>query len=135
DEMGSAGSDPVLTFFLMQEYARLFPADRVGPYLVGRQLLGRDATAALPYLRRACDTDGPAPEGEAGALSPELVRECRRMIGEAAYRIGDFARGGAALSALASAAESEADRLRALDWVARVEWARARRHGAVGAAP
>ena len=72
---------------------------------------------------------------ESGALSPELVRECRRMIGEAAYRIGDFARAGAALSALAAAAESEADRLRALDWVARVEWARERRRGAAGAAP
>jgi hypothetical protein len=133
DELGGAGSDPVLTFFLLHEYARLFPADPVGPYLVGRQLLGRDPAAALPYLRRACDDAQPgAGAGAPPALSPELLRECRRMTGEASYRVGDFARATAAFEALAAAAEGEADRLRAGDWLARVEWARARRHGAVG---
>ena len=49
--------DPVLTFYLLSEYARLFPTDRLGPYLLGRQLLGRDAARALPQLTRACGND------------------------------------------------------------------------------
>jgi len=43
--------DGVLSFFLLTDYARLHPDDRLGPYLIGRQLLGRDPAHALPYLR------------------------------------------------------------------------------------
>ena len=57
--------DPVLTFYLLAEYARLFPTDRLGPYLIGRQLLGRDAARALPQLTRACGDEqlADSPEG------------------------------------------------------------------------
>jgi hypothetical protein len=133
DELGAAGADAVLTFHLMGEYTRLHPADRVGPYLLGRQLLGRDPAQALPFLRRACDDTAPlGAREEAGALPPLFERECRRMIAEADYRLGDFERARAALTLLASEAEGEAERLRALDMRARVAWAAARRRGPVG---
>jgi hypothetical protein len=124
--------DPVLTFYLLAEYARLFPTDRLGPYLLGRQLLGRDAARALPQLTRACGNDQLADSPERSALAPEFERECRRMIAEAAYRVGDFVRARAALAQLATDA-TEADRLRALDMRARVDWAAGRRTGAAGA--
>jgi hypothetical protein len=119
------GSDPVLTFHLITEYARLVPNDLLGPYLVGRQLLLRDPARALPYLARACEDATPP-------LAPEFIRECRRMIVEAAYRIGDFPRARAGLARMAVDANGEADRLRALDMRARVDWAASRRSGAVG---
>jgi hypothetical protein len=120
DQPGVA-PDPVLVFFLMGEYARIFPEQRLGPYLIGRQLLTRDPAHALPYLRRACDEDDspPAPI----ALAPELVRECRRMIADAAYRVGDFPRARAALGRQLTDAASEAERLRALDMIERIAWA------------
>jgi tetratricopeptide (TPR) repeat protein len=124
DEAQPANADPVLTFYLMTEYARLVPTDLLGPYLVGRQLLSRDPARALPHLSRACD-DGPS------TLEPEFVRECRRMTVDAAYRIGDFPRARTALERLAAEANGEADRLRVLDWRARVDWAAKRRSGSV----
>jgi hypothetical protein len=135
DDLGGGGADPVLTFHLMGEYARLHPADRVGPYLLGRQLLGRAAEQALPFLRRACDDEAPVPAGTgADALPPLFEHECRRMIAEAAYRLGEFERARAALTILASEAEGEAERLRSLDWRARVMWAASRRRGPAGGA-
>jgi hypothetical protein len=124
DEAQSAGADPVLTFFLITEYARLVPGDLLGPYLTGRQLLSRDPARALPHLARACADGTPA-------LAPEFIRECRRMIVEAAYRTGDFARARTALVQMVSDASGEADRLRALDMRARVDWAASRRAGPV----
>jgi hypothetical protein len=143
DAFGAGGADPVLTFFLMSEYARLHPTDPVGPYLLGRQLLPREPAFALPFLRRACEDDGPpavaaAPadtQQDASRLPVEFARECRRMTAEAAYRLGDFQRARAALTDLAAAADTEAERLRALDMGARVEWAASRRRGVIGAAP
>jgi len=129
DEGQPAGADPVLTFYLMTEYARLVPTDLLGPYLVGRQLLGRDPARALPHLSRACDDATPS-------LPTEFVRECRRMTVDAAYRVGDFDRARAALERLTAEATGEADRLRAVDMHARVDWAARRRVGAVaGDAP
>jgi hypothetical protein len=136
DELGGAGADPVLTFHLLGEYARLHPADRVGPYLLGRQLLGRAPEQALPFLRRACDDEAPVPaRAAADALPPLFERECRRMIAEAAYRLGEFERARAALTILAGEAEGEAEELRALDMRARVMWVASRRRGPAGAAP
>ena len=54
------------------------------------------------------------------------------MIADAAYRVGDFVRARAALARLATDA-TEADRLRALDMRARVDWAAGQRTGAAGA--
>jgi hypothetical protein len=129
-------ADPVLLFYLLTEFARLHPADRLGPYLVGRQLVGRDAARALPQLARACGEDqlgspSPAAPSTRPLLAPEFGRECRRMIADAAYREGDFARAREALARLAVDA-TEADRLRALDMRARVDWAAAHRSGPVG---
>jgi hypothetical protein len=134
DELGGAGADPVLTFHFIGEYARLHPADRVGPYLLGRQLLGRAPEQALPFLRRACDEEAPAPGRAADALPPLFERECRRMVAEAAYRLGDFERARGVLTLLAGEAEGEAEQLRALDMRARVDWAAARRQGPIGGA-
>src|SRR5204863_5131742 len=112
----------------MTEFARLVPTDLLGPYLVGRQLLGRDPARALPYLARACDDP-------TAALPTEFLRECRRMTVDAAYRVGDFDRARTALERLAADATGEADRLRAVDLRARVDWAARRRIGAAGDTP
>jgi hypothetical protein len=135
DELGGGGADPVLMFHLMSEYARLHPTDRIGPYLVGRQLLGRAPEQALPFLRRACDDDVAAPgaKRDDDALPPLFERECRRMVAEAAYRLGDFDRARVALTHLAAEADDDAEQLRALDMRARVAWAAMRRAGPVGA--
>jgi tetratricopeptide (TPR) repeat protein len=115
--------DAVLTFYLLTEYARLHPGDRLGPYLVGRQLLGRDPAHALPYLRRACEEDDDAPAlHNAPPLPPDFLRECRRMIVEAGYRVGDFPRARAALRRLVAKADTEAERLRSLDMEQRIAW-------------
>jgi hypothetical protein len=54
------------------------------------------------------------------------------MVVDAAYRVGDFARARTALERLATDAAGEADRLRALDWRARVDWAASQRSVPVG---
>jgi hypothetical protein len=128
DDVAGGGLDHVLVFFLMTEYARLFPGDRLGPYLVGRQLLPRDPARALPELTRACGGDGA--EKGAGVLTPEMARECRRMIADAAYRVGDFTRAREAVARLSPDA-NEADRLRALDMRARIDWAASFRNGPI----
>ena len=117
----------MLTFFLMTEYARLVPADPLGPYLVGRQLLARDPARALPHVVQACPPDDRQPP----TLAPEFLRECRRMIVDAAYRVGDFPRARAAVERLTADAAGEADRLRAVDLRARVDWAASQRSGPV----
>jgi hypothetical protein len=95
---------------------------------VGRQLLGRDPSAALPYLRHACEEDEPLPAPPvAAALPDDFLRECRRMIVEAGYRVGDFPRARAALRRLVAQAETEAERLRALDMEERIAWVERRR--------
>jgi tetratricopeptide (TPR) repeat protein len=118
------GTDPVLVFFLMSEFARLFPHDRLGPYLIGRQLLLRDAAHALPYLRRACADDDPTGAASTEqALAPDFLRECRRLTADAAYRVGDFPRARAALQHLLEDADREAERARAKDLLERITWA------------
>jgi CelD/BcsL family acetyltransferase involved in cellulose biosynthesis len=71
-------------------------------------------------------------DGAAVRLPPEFLRECRRMIVDAAYRIGDFPHARAEIERLVADAQGEADRLRALDMRARVDWAATRRSGPVG---
>jgi hypothetical protein len=127
-------ADPVLLFHLLTEFARLHPADRLGPYLIGRQLLGRDAARALPPLAHACGEESIPETATRPTLAPEFERECRRMIADAAYRVGDFPRAREALARL-SVDATEADRLRALDMRARVDWAAGQRSGPVGAPP
>jgi hypothetical protein len=133
DALGRAGADPVLTFFSAEEFARLQPDDPLGPYLVGRQLSAHDPARALPFLSRACGDE--APPTTLRPLPIEFLRECRRMTADAAYRTGDFGRARAALDRLAADASGEADRLRALDMRARVDWAATRRAGPVAEEP
>ena len=123
DHAGVAG-DPVLVFFLINEFARLYPRERLGPYLIGRQLLSRDAAHALPYLQRACgETAGaPAPAADE-ALPPDFVHECRRMTADAAYRVGDFAHARAAAQSLVASSERAAERASARDMLERIAWA------------
>ncbi len=113
--------DPVLLFHLVTEFARLHPDDRLGPYLVGRQLVTRDPQLALPYLRAASEAGKERP-----ALPPDFERECLRMTMLAAFRVGDLVRSHAAAAALAAAAPNEADRLRAGDFLARIAWRRSK---------
>ncbi len=123
DRAGVA-SDPVLVFFLMSEFARLYPRERLGPYLIGRQLLLRDAAHALPYLQRACgDAAGAPPPAADEALPPDFVRECRRLTADAAYRVGDFPRARAAALSLIAASDREAERASARDMIERIAWA------------
>jgi hypothetical protein len=53
------------------------------------------------------------------------------MIVDASYRTGDFGRARAALERQTADAAGEADRLRALDMRARVDWAASQRSGPV----
>jgi hypothetical protein len=111
--------DPALALYLMGEFARAFPDEPLGPYLVARQLSWRDPRLALPQLERAC------PEGSAPAarsLPPVFVRECLRMTGEAAFRAEDFPRSRAAYQRLRDGAKNEAERLRAEDFLERIGW-------------
>jgi len=109
----------VLTFFLLSEFARLHPNDALGPYLVGRQLAGRDPALALPHLRTAC---GEASPEEWQPLPPDFRRECLRLTMLAAYRTGDLARASTAARSLDAEATDEAERLRAQDFLARIAW-------------
>ncbi len=109
--------DPVLSFFLLSEFARLHPDDALGPYLVGRQLVPRDSQLALSHLRAACDGSFPG-----RALSSDFRRECLRMTMLAAYRAGDLGRSHAAARALGDESTDESERLRSADFLARIAW-------------
>ena len=116
--------DPVVVFFLINEYARLYPRDRLGPYLVGRQLQVRDTAHALPYFQRACgDAPGAPPPAPDEALPPDFVRECRKLTAYAAYIVGDFPHARAAALSLIAASDREAERASARDMVERIAWA------------
>jgi len=128
DRAGVAG-DPVLVFFLINEFARLYPRERLGPYLIGRQLLLRDAARALPYLQRACgDGAGATAPAADEALPADFGRECRRMTADAAYRVGDFPRARAAAQALIASTDREAERASARDMIERIAWAERQPH-------
>lgn len=117
--------DPVLAFYLFAEFARVHPDDALGPYLVGRQLSGRDAGSAMPYLRTACEPDS-AGQFTGVGLQVDFRRECLRMMMWAAFRSGDLLRGAAAARTLATETSEEAERLRVGDFLERVTWRQAR---------
>ena len=62
----------------------------------------------------------------AAPLDPTFFLECRRLLGETAYLSGEFPTARAAFSWLAEHADREADRLRAQDWLERIDWRTAR---------
>ena len=112
--------DPVLQFHLIGEFARLHPDERLGPYLVGRQLAARDGQLALPYLRAASEGAGGVP------LTSDFQRECQRLLMLAAFRVGDLPRSAAAAEWLRAHATDEAERLRSEDFLARIAWRRSK---------
>ena len=113
--------DPVLAFHFISEFARIYPDEALGPYLVGRQLAIRDAAASMPYLRTACE----APFS-GRTLQTDFRRECLRMLMLSSFRSGDLPRSAAAARALSTEASEEAERLRASDFLARVAWRQAK---------
>jgi hypothetical protein len=121
--------DPVLLFYLVSEFARLTPDEALGPYLVGRQLAFRDPAAALPVLRLACvpvvpGAEGPGPDRQ--ALPTDVRRECLRLAMVAAFKIRDLAQSRQAAEALRRESSEEAERLRAGDFLERIDWQRAK---------
>jgi tetratricopeptide (TPR) repeat protein len=116
--------DAALALYLVGEFARAFPVEALGPYLVGRQLSWRDPRLALPELARACPQSGELP---VKPLLPVFARECVRMTGETAFRAEDFPRSRAAYQHLRDESKNEAERLRALDFLERIDWEEARR--------
>jgi tetratricopeptide (TPR) repeat protein len=116
--------DAALALYLVGEFSRAFPDEALGPYLLARQLSWRDPRLALPHLDQACP-DGPA--RLAKPLLPVFARECVRMTGETAFRADDLARSRAAYRRLRDGAKNEAERLRALDFLERIDWEEARR--------
>jgi tetratricopeptide (TPR) repeat protein len=111
--------DPALVVFLVDEFARLHSEEALGPYLVGRQLAGRDTHLALAPLARACPLDGP---GLAVPLEPAFAKECQRLYGEAAFLAGDLPLARRIYELLRDQATLETDRLRATDFLERIAW-------------
>jgi hypothetical protein len=112
-------TDPALVVFLVDEFARLHSEEALGPYLVGRQLFGRDPHLALASLARACPLDGP---GLDVPLEPAFAKECRMLYGESAFLAGDLPLAGRIYQALRDQALLESDRLRATDFLERIAW-------------
>jgi tetratricopeptide (TPR) repeat protein len=116
------GVDPAVTLFLVDRFARAFPAERLGPYLMSRQLAWRDPRLALPLAARAC-----GPDVTSAPLSAAFQRECLRMTADAAFRAGDLGASRSAIERLAAEADNEAERLRAADFLERIGWEQAGR--------
>ena len=116
--------DAALAVYLIGEFARAFPDEALGPYLLARQLAWRDPRLALPQIDRACPQERPPLPRP---LAPLFARECLRMSGETAFRAEDIARSRAAYQRLRDGAQNEAERLRAGDFLERIDWEEARR--------
>jgi hypothetical protein len=114
------GVDPALLMFLVSRFADEFPDEALGPYLIGRQLAGRDPALALPALEAACPLAGGPPRPQ--PLPRLFAAECHRLVGEAAFRAGDLPRSRLAIERLRADASTEADRLRAGDFLERLAW-------------
>jgi hypothetical protein len=123
-ESPTRGTDPGLVIFLIEDFARRFPDEALGPYLLGRQLAWRDPALALTPLEAACPLAGTRPRPV--ALDPLFLRECHRLVGETAFRAGEFTRSRLALDRLKADAATEAERLRAGDFLERLAWEEAR---------
>jgi hypothetical protein len=118
--------DPGLLLHLLGEFAKAFPDEALGPYLIGRQLINRDSRLAFTTLLQACPVPGdrsartmPVP------LPPLFERECWRLVGHSAYRAGLYENARAAWRATLSESGNEAGKLRAKDWLERLDWAQA----------
>ena len=112
-------TDPALVVFLVGEFARLHPDEALGPYLVGRQLAGRDPHLAFAALARACPLDGTV---LVVPLESAFFKECRRLYGESAFLAGELSLSRRIYEGLRDRATFEADRLRASDFLERIAW-------------
>jgi hypothetical protein len=121
------GTDPGLVVFLAERFARAFPDEALGPYLLGRQISYRDPALSLELLETACPLVGGRPLTR--PLPPVFAKECHTVVAEAAFRAGDLERTRAALERLTKDADSLAERLRNQDFLERVEWEKQRRAG------
>ena len=116
--------DPALRLFLITEFARLAPADPLGPYLVGKQLSERDPALAAVRFKQACPADDDANDT---GLDPVFLLECRRMLGRTAYLAGDSATAAAAFQSLIDLSPAQTDQLRARTFLDRITWEKSQR--------
>jgi hypothetical protein len=114
--------DPALVIFLITEFARQFPDEALGPYLIGKQLFARDPKLALPYFADAC----PISEAKKVPLDATFTKECRRQLGESAYLAGELSLSREAFAWLADHANYDVDRARARDYLQRIAWKNSR---------
>jgi hypothetical protein len=121
------GTDPGLVVFLIDRFARAFPDEALGPYLLGRQITYRDPGLSLELLEAACPLAGG--KSMARPLTPLFAKECHGLVAEAAFRAGDLERSRTALERLIQDADSVAERLRNQDMLERLEWEKQRRAG------
>jgi tetratricopeptide (TPR) repeat protein len=119
-EAPGRGVDGALMLFLVSEFARQHATEALGPYLLARQLAGRDAQLTMAALAPACPDGGPS--ALATPLPPLFQRECTRLMAETAFRGGDRPASRAAFQRVRDEATTEADRLRAQDWLERIAW-------------
>jgi tetratricopeptide (TPR) repeat protein len=118
------GVEPGLAVFLIDRFAQAVPDEALGPYLLGRQIAYRDPRLSLDLLEKACPLAGGTPLPR--PLLPIFVKECHALVSESAFRAGDLERSQLALDRAVAGAETAADRLRALDFMERVEWEKRR---------
>ena len=131
-ESPTRGVDPGLTVYLIGRFAGFFPEEALGPYLLGRQLAHRDARLALAPLASACPIGPTAAKGNAfnevptaaptRPLPPVFLEECRRLTAETAFRAGDLTASRLAWRRVREEARTQADRLRAEDFLERIDW-------------
>jgi tetratricopeptide (TPR) repeat protein len=116
------GVDAALVVYLAERFARDFPAEALGPYMLGRQLAFRDPKLALPPLLAACPLE---PAAGTTAITVPLTAafrtECHRLVGEAAYRAGDITTSRKAWQRLHDDAPTLAEKLRATDFLERLQ--------------
>jgi hypothetical protein len=112
--------DGGLVVYLVEAFARQFADEALGPYLLGRQLSWRDPGLALEPLEQACPLAGGTPKTV--PLDPLYLRECHRLVGEAAFRARALAHSRAAFERMRVDASNEAERLRAADFLERIAW-------------
>jgi tetratricopeptide (TPR) repeat protein len=118
------GVEAGLIVFLLDRFARAYPDEALGPYLLGRQIAYRDPQLALDLLESACPLAGGTPRPK--PLVPVFIKECHTLVADGAFRAGDLTRSKLALDRLRADADSEADRLRSEDLLERIEWENAR---------
>lgn len=123
-DSATRGLDAGLVMYLIERFARAFPQEALGPYLIGRQLSFRDPRLALGPLEEACPLAGTLPRQS--PLDPVFLTECHRLVGEAAFQAGDLERSRLAAEKMRDGASTQAERLRAEDFLERLAWQRAR---------